>query len=243
MIDGFLDPYELKARIAPGVIIVLPALADIAYAAPVVNTWSGFAATGVLGLALLYGLSHVVRAFGKSIQPKLWDVAPSTRLMRRQDSTFGEGTKESIRVAIASEFAIQLVSAQEEAQNPTRADDVIFEAFRHVREYLRQENPGGLWFKQGVEYGFCRNLMGCRFVWTAVSVCATAFAMGYAAKTGGGILNPAAALGLISIGCALYVGWSILPGAARRSGEAYAESAWIAFLRTSTSDGHQQKQA
>lgn len=37
MIGKFLEEYELKARIAPGLIVVLPALVDVIYMAPVLS--------------------------------------------------------------------------------------------------------------------------------------------------------------------------------------------------------------
>jgi hypothetical protein len=64
MIEKFLDPYELKARIAPGLIVVLPVLVTAVYFAPILSSWPIFAATSMCTLALLYGLSHVVRARG-----------------------------------------------------------------------------------------------------------------------------------------------------------------------------------
>lgn len=234
MIEKFLDPYELKARIAPGLILVLPLLADGIYAAPILSSWPIFAASGVCTLALLYGLSLLVRAGGEGIEPTLWDSwggPPSTRFMRHRDSTFGAELKLSIQSTLAKMFSARLLTPDAEAQDPDRADKAILDAFRHVRQYLRQHDPDGLWFKHDIEYGFCRNLLGCRVMWAVISVCATFFAIAYAAKTGAGLLNPASGIGCLSLLCAAYVGWLVLPRATKRAGDAYAESAWMAFLR------------
>jgi hypothetical protein len=147
MIEKFLDPYELKARIAPGLILMLPFLAAATYAAPVLSSWSLFAAGSVCTLALLYGLSLVVRVRSKAIEPHLWDAwggPPSTRFMRYRDSTFGPDLKLSIQGALAREFSARLLNPSDEAKHPGRADMAIFDAFRHVRQYLRQHDPGGL---------------------------------------------------------------------------------------------------
>jgi hypothetical protein len=235
MIEKFLDPYELKARIAPGLILILPLLVDVVYAAPILSSWPIFAASGVCTLALLYGLSLVVRALGAAIEPSLWDGwggPPSTRFMRYRDSTFGAELKLSIQGAVAKRLSARLLTPDDEAKNPGRADQAILDAFRQLRQYLRQHDPDGLWFKHNVEYGFCRNLLGCRVMWALVSAGSTVFGVVYATKTGVGLLNAASAFGCLSLLCAVCIGWLILPGAAKRTGEAYAESAWMSFLRT-----------
>lgn len=235
MIEKFLDPYELKARIAPGLIIVLPVLVDVIYAAPILSSWPIFAASGVCTLALLYGLSLVVRALGKAVEPELWHGwggPPSTRFMRNRDSTFGAELKQSIQSALAKRLSARVLTPDDEAKNPGRADQAILDAFRQVREYLRQHDPDGLWFKHNVEYGFCRNLLACRGVWAVASAGSIVFAVVYAAKTGAGLFNVASAFGGLSLLCAVYTGWMILPGAAKHTGEAYAELAWMSFLRS-----------
>jgi len=44
MIEKFLDAYEMKARVAPGLILSLPLLVVVVYAAPILSSWSIFAA-------------------------------------------------------------------------------------------------------------------------------------------------------------------------------------------------------
>jgi hypothetical protein len=235
MIERFLDAYDVKARVAPGLIIALPLMVAVFYAAPIVTSWPIFTASGVCSLAMLYGLSHFVRARGKAIEAKLWDEwggPPSTRFMRHRDTTFGSDLKTSIRQALVKKFSSGLLSPDEEARNPGRADKAIVDAFRQVRSYLRQHDPDGLWFKHDIEYGFCRNLLACREPWVVVALCATALASIYGVSTGRGVLNPGSAIGCLSFLIAAYIGWAILPNATKRVGETYAETAWMAFLRT-----------
>jgi hypothetical protein len=239
MIEKFLDTYELKARIAPGLIVALPVLAAAIYAAPVLTSWPIFAASSVCSLALLYGLSHVVRARGKAIEISLWNHwggPPSTRLMRHRDIILGAELKSLIRRALVTSLAVRLADPDEEARNPERADKTIADAFRQVRQYLRQHNVDGLWFKHDIEYGFCRNLLGCRVLWAFIALCSTLFAAVYAVRMGAAILNPASAIGFLSLVSALYVGWYILPSATKRIGEGYAESAWMAFVQIATEE-------
>ncbi len=236
MIEKFLDPYEIKARIAPGIILALAVLVDVAYIAPVLSSLPIFAATGVCSLALVYGLGNFARSRGGAVEPELWKVwggPPSTRFLRHRDSFFGDDLKASIRNAVVSTFSVRLLTSTEEGNNPELADKTIVDAFRLVRQYLRQHDPGGLWQKHNTEYGFCRNLLGCRMAWAVLSLLAFAFSAVNAVRTGEGVINPASAVAVLSFASAVYIGWVVLPGATKRGADGYAESAWMAFLRVS----------
>lgn len=238
MIEKLLDPYEIKARIAPGMILSVAVLVDVVVTAPVLAHLSIFAATGICSLALIYGLGNFARARGAAIQPKLWkdwDGEPSTRFLRIRDTHFGEGLKTSIRNELARRFGVRLLSSSEEAQNAELADREIVDAFRRVRSYVRKD-PDGLWQKQNIEYGFCRNLLGCRVPWVVLSLVAIAFALANATRTHQNLLNPGSVVGCISLLCAVYVGWFMLPTGTKRVAEAYAESEWMAFLHLSRSE-------
>ena len=219
--------YELKARVAPGLILALPALVDAVYTAPVVSGWPVFATGSACSVALIYGLGLFARARGGAIQPKLWSQwggPPSTRLLRHRDSHFGDDLKSSIRKAVAKKFSVRLPSPDEEMRNPDGADRSIADVFRQVRPYLRQHDPNGLWSTHSAEYGFYRNLLGCRAAWVTVALAATAFAAVYGTRIGARLLNPASAIGLLALMVSVYVGWAILPGAARHTADVYAES-------------------
>jgi hypothetical protein len=236
MIEKWLDPYELKARIVPGLIVVFPILIDALYIAPVLSSWPIFAASGACAFALVYGLGHLARSLGEGVEGKLWSSwggPPSTRFMRHRDPFFGNKLKAQIYDNLQRELSLRLASEEEEASNPKNADKEIEDAFRRVREYLRAKDPQGLWQSHNIEYGFSRNLLGCRWVWTIVALAATGVAVAYGTKTGGGPLNPASAMNCLAFVCAAYIGWAILPSATKRVADGYAESTWLAFLRKS----------
>jgi hypothetical protein len=234
MIERFLDPYELKARIAPGLILAFAILVDVAYAAPVLSSLPIFAASGICSLALIYGLGNFARTRGDAIESDLWRSwggPPSTRFLRYRDSSFGDDLKCSIRNVVATTLSARLLDPSEEGNNPELADKAIWDAFRLVRQYLRQNDPSGLWQKHNIEYGFCRNLLGCRIAWAVLSLVALAFSVISGTRSGAGMINPASAIAALSLTCAVYVGWMVMPDATKRAADAYAESAWMAFAR------------
>ncbi|MGB2592887.1 MAG: hypothetical protein WA853_00070 [Candidatus Acidiferrum sp.] len=234
MMEKFLGEYDLKARVAPGLILALPILIDAFYAAPLLSSLPIFAASGICSFALIYGLGYLARARGEAIEPKLWkrwEGPPSTRFLRQLDSSFTSELKVSIRSALFQCFSLVLPTVEEERQEPGHADRAIHDAFRQVRQYLRQRDPNGLWFKHDIEYGFSRNLLGCRGLWVIVATAATLFAAVRGARPRiFGTINPGSALSLLSLTCALYFGWAVLPDGTRRIADVYAESAWMAFL-------------
>jgi len=236
MIEKLLDEYELKARVAPGLIVALPVLVDAVYAAPILASWPIFAAGSICSLALIYALGHLARARGEAIEPELWNRwggPPSTRFLRHRDSSFARDLKAAVRKAVTRKFSLTLLTSDEETSEPGRADKAIVDAFRQVRQYLRQRDPSGLWYKHGVEYGFSRNLLGCRVLWVIVALAATFFAGVHGLRTNAGFLNPATTITSLAVVCAWYIGWAVLPEATKRIADGYAELAWIAFLRLS----------
>lgn len=236
MIEPFLDPYEVKARLLPALLLAIPILVDVTYAAPRLTQWPVFAAGGACGLAVSYSLGLLVSARGRTIEPALWETwggPPSTRFMRRADTFFGTEVKEAIRAAVKNTFPLTLLNAEEERRSPARADEAIADAFRQVREYLRIHDPKGLWSRQNSEYGYFRNLYGCRIVWLGASLTALVFAGAYGAATHTGFFNPAFIVDLLCVLAAIYFGWLVVPKLAKRNADAYADTAWHTFLQLS----------
>jgi len=236
MIEKFIDEYELKARIAPGLIVALPALVDLIYMVPALGNLPVFAAGSIITLALIYGLGYVIRAEGQQLEPVLWKQwggPPSTRLMRSSDTFFGAELKNSIRAAVAQEFAITLPTSVEEKKDPSGSDKAIADAFKRVRGFLRRSDPAGVWQKNNIEYGFCRNMLGGRMLWASVAVGSVVVAIWYTATNHSAFLNPVVLVSCLSLVCAGYVGWRVLPRATKRIAERYAELAWTTFLQVS----------
>jgi hypothetical protein len=178
----------------------------------------------------------LVRAGGREFEPALWKEwggPPSTRLMRSTDTFFGAELKNSIRSAVTQEFAVTLPTPAEEKKNPTAADKAIADAFERVRAFLRRFDSTGVWQKNNIEYGFCRNLLGARPLWVGIAIGALVVAVWRTATIHSGFLNPAVVVSGASAAGAGYVGWRVLPKVTKRIAERYAELAWTTFLQLS----------
>jgi hypothetical protein len=235
MIEKLLNPYELKARVAPALIVLFPLFVAAIYAAPSLSGWSIFAAGSLSSIALLYGATYLVRARGNVVEEQLWNNwggPPSTRFIRYSDQTFAGDLKSRIRATLIERFHLYLPSIQDEALDSRHADRLIFDGFRQVRQYLRKHDPNGLWLNHLTEYGFCRNLLACRSLWIFLAAAGTVFSSAYGAASGRGAFNPASVVDGSVLACALYASYLVLPNSVKRIAELYAESAWMSFLYT-----------
>ncbi len=225
-----LDPYEIRARFAPALIVVSPWVLMAVVLAEANSltflTGSGFV---LIFMLLLYIVSFATRQLGLRMQKKLWaswDGPPSTILMSNSDSTFSQTTKSEIRTSLVNILNIR------DAGQPNWSDneDAVKEAFRLVRQYIRQHDPNGLWFKHNAEYGFLRNFMGswwlCLTNSTIVAIICWLTWQAYSARLFAALMVAGVLLGLLSITARTL----ILPSAVRTAAFSYAESSWMSFL-------------
>lgn len=157
------DPYELKARIIPGLLVVLPILVPLVAVYGVKHP----VLTGVFGViggcGAIYTLASISRGLGKRLEDKLirmWGGMPTTILLRHRDSFLDSVSKSRYHDAIYSKLGIQLPTSEEEAADPLKADDKYIGATKRLREVTRGEK--GLLFKENIAYGFHRNMLAMK---------------------------------------------------------------------------------
>ncbi|ADH61210.1 hypothetical protein Tmath_1499 [Thermoanaerobacter mathranii subsp. mathranii str. A3] len=227
-IAELFDDYELRARIAPALIVASPLIFPAMLLMQVVN-FQLLESTVILILILLfiYLLSLLIRHQGKNRQEELWvrwGEVPSTRIMLKRDNILSEDIKQQVRDVVLQCFDIYIVPGSE------TEEEKINDAFFLVRQRVRQLNPDGLWYKHNAEYGFLRNLWGSFNVWIAIATLSTIFTMII------WIIQPSE-LGLIFLGFGVVtiiiiplVHYKILPAPLKTAADRYAESTWLAFL-------------
>jgi hypothetical protein len=157
------DPYERKARVTPGLLVSLPLLVPLlcVYGArhPVL--------TGVIGLlagcGAIYALASVARGRGKRLEEKLvneWGGLPTTIALRHRDKFLDGVSKQRYHAAIAAKLGIAMPTAENEAADPDKADDVYVGATKRLRELTRSNKQ--LLLKENIAYGFHRNMMAMK---------------------------------------------------------------------------------
>lgn len=164
--NKLLDPYEVKARLFPGLLVLLPAILFFALL-------YGRKSPAVAGLGAIlaasggpYLLSSFVRTWGLRAQDRLiqeWGAQPSTIMLRHRDTVLAEQTKLRYHALVTSRLGIVMPSADEEHNDPTAADQSYVAAADALRPLTNDRKEFPFVFKELVAYGFNRNAYGSRW--------------------------------------------------------------------------------
>ncbi|SDH71139.1 hypothetical protein [Propionivibrio dicarboxylicus] len=190
-LNQFKDPYERKARVFPGLLVVLPLLVPLLWIFgpknPVMTTLLGL----VVSCGAVHALASIARGMGKRLEEKLverWGGMPTTLILRHRDSFLDSLSKSRYHKDIRLKLGIILPTAEEELANPVAADDAYIGATRLLREMTRGKNHA-LLLKENIAYGFHRNMLAVRPI--GVLSCFISFLVGLV-LSGALQLNPLA---------------------------------------------------
>jgi hypothetical protein len=174
----FTDPYDLKARVFPGLLVALPLLVPLLWVFGPKNPYL----TTLLGLVgscgALYWLASITRLRGKRLEEKLvakWGGMPTTLILRHRGTFLDPTTKVRYHAEIRTKLGIVLPSADDEAADPISADTLYIGVTRQLREATRGAKHA-LLLTENIAYGFHRNMLAMRFIgW---GTCALGFLYG-----------------------------------------------------------------
>jgi hypothetical protein len=176
--DKLLDPYDVRARLFLGLLILLPAILCLALLfgtkSPVVVGLSSV----LLACGGPYLLSSFVRTWGQRAQDRLfrsWGAQPSTIMLRYRDVTLPAPTKRRYHELATARLGVAMPSVEEELSDPVRADSAYAAAADALRPQTNDRKAFPFVFKELVAYGFNRNAYGSRWVGLGVATI-TAFA-------------------------------------------------------------------
>jgi hypothetical protein len=161
------DRYDLCARIAPGVMAVLPVAVAVVMHVPISLPGSGghLALYAALAAGLAWVLGTWARGRGRRAQERLvakWGGMPTELLLRYGDPRIEAATKARYHAALQSMAPDhRMPTAAEEAADPAAALQVYRSAVRRLIE-SRREATDNLVLMENASYGFWRNLHGCR---------------------------------------------------------------------------------
>ncbi|MEU7212691.1 hypothetical protein AB0B06_30240 [Streptomyces sp. NPDC044989] len=163
----WLDDYERRARLAPGLLALLSinvALAVLGLSkAPVV-------VSVITALSLAGGpvaLAEVVRHQGRKTQEALWASwggSPTIQKLRLR-----EERQNTLQREIWRKTGVALPSLRSENGNPVRADEVLEVAVGQLRNLTRDAEKFPLIRAENRSYGFQRNIYGIRWVARAIA--------------------------------------------------------------------------
>lgn len=159
---GVFDAYSLRARTAPAALAVLPALVLLLGGALSRSTAGSAGALVAAALGLV--ASHLARDAGRRLEPSLWESwggSPTLRRLRHRGASETEVVSR-LHTRIEAVLEGRLPSREQEAADPTGADQRYERAIADLRERTRDRLRFPLVFAENVSYGFRRNLLGLR---------------------------------------------------------------------------------
>jgi len=155
------DRYNREARLAPALLIALPAALVLFAWFPALRT-VGPALVALLGFCGgIIWLSHLARDRGKTLEPRLfaaWGGMPSTAMLRHRDAHLPAPLKARYKACLQKHLPDPAFpSSEEEKKDPDAADAIYASAGAWLLSQTRDRTRFGLLFEENVNYGFRRN--------------------------------------------------------------------------------------
>ncbi len=189
-----LDEYDRTARLKPALFSGLPLVASTVLLIPEFGViW------GTIGGLVVYSggtmlLMQICRDLGKKLEVRLyqsWGGKPSVTMLRYSDDRLGTLTKERYRLFLSEAVpGLSLPSPEEERNNPEQADEAYESANDWLLEKTRDDDRFALLFRENMNYGFRRNLLGLKPIALVMDGMALALVIGSASVSWTGHFTP-----------------------------------------------------
>lgn len=161
------NTYNRRARLYPGLILTLP----ISFLPIVFLTSKPFWWSAVALLLSISGITYLgtqlVRSLGKSKEQELWNSwggPPTTQMLRIVGATNPIQVKRWHR-KLENIFSDEYVPTEaDERANPVQADASYETLISALIARTRGKNDFPLLYAENCEYGFRRNLYGCKYI-------------------------------------------------------------------------------
>lgn len=204
------DEYDRRARIYPALLAVAPlSITGVVLGITSPEWWSAVASVAVAS-GFWFLAAQVGRSPGKRLEPGLWATwggPPTTILLRHRDNP-NRVHLERVHVRVASVAGFPMPTASDEEASPETADETYEAATRELIAKTRDPARFALLFKENINYGFRRNMLGLRPWGIAACIVAAGFT-GLTAIAGAGPLEvePGTAVTLIGLDGLSAVAW------------------------------------
>jgi hypothetical protein len=161
-----VDRYSLNARFYPMVLFYMPVLLLGALFSFQFDKYTHLLTSlGILG-ALSFFLQQIGRDPGKKKEKALWQSwggAPSTQLLRWQDSTIDANTKKRYHLKLQELCKLDIVPDENfEKAHPQEADVAYQSWVKFLITKTRDTKKFSLLFTENISYGFRRNMWGLK---------------------------------------------------------------------------------
>lgn len=168
-----MDSYTRRARIAPLLVVVAPAVLALIAWFPEASRFEFGAATVVLAIALPTVFAQCGGVLGKRREKELfgmWGGPPTTQRLRHRARTQNPVLRNRYHAKL-QELLPELVIPKEadESFDHRGADNIYETCVKHLIAKTRDQNRFALVFAENVSYGFRRNLWAMKSIGVAVA--------------------------------------------------------------------------
>lgn len=166
------DPYDVKARLFPGLLVLLPAILYLALILGPKNPTVAGLSTIFAACGGPYLLASLVRTWGLRAQERLyrqWGAQPTTIVFRHRDTAMAHQTKMRYHELARLRLDIEMPTSDEEQLDPVAADRAYAAAADRLRPLTTDRKAFPFVFKELIAYGFNRNAHGSRWVGVVVA--------------------------------------------------------------------------
>ncbi|HJV88291.1 MAG TPA: hypothetical protein VJ698_22670 [Noviherbaspirillum sp.] len=162
-----VDPYDLRARLFPALLALVPAFVLIVCVYGEKATLGSALITIPASCGCLFWLARVARNAGISIQKKQWarwGGSPTFIYLRYSNLEVINDpvTKERYHQVMAAGINKKFPSPEEEKNDPLEADNLYRSGVNWLKEQTRDTKKYAHLFKENIAYGFHRNALGIK---------------------------------------------------------------------------------
>lgn len=170
MIDlsKYTDPYERKARIYPALLCLLPIVVAVSIKFPELYT----SLSGLVALVVAFGglhlLAQIARDGGKQLEQGLfdcWGGMPSVSIFRYRNDIIPAPEKMVIHQLLSDKTKVKAPTLKLENDHPEDADEIYRSWSNYLRNHSRDTTKFSLLFKENINYGFRRNILGMKNIY------------------------------------------------------------------------------
>ncbi len=167
MIDlsKYLDIYDIRARLFPALLSVLPVIVAIYLYMPSVFSAANELIAVFAGFGGVYLLAQLARDRGKELEPGLyikWGGMPSVNILRYRGAILPEVSLARTHQHLEKLSGIHAPTSDSERADPAAADDIYKSWSDFLRSKTRDTTQFALLFKENISFGFRRNFLGLK---------------------------------------------------------------------------------
>ncbi len=164
-LSKYLDVYDIRARLFPALLSILPVTIAIYLYTPSLFLVAEELLALFAGFGGVYLLAQLARDRGKALEQGLfdkWSGMPSVTILRYRSSILPAASLSKLHHDLEELTGIQAPTPDFENRDPAADDDLYRSWSDCLRSKTKDTTEFALLFKENISYGFRRNFLGLK---------------------------------------------------------------------------------